>query len=55
MNTRLDDLFDRLARVEIVDVPAGEAGVSIHDEMGATHQCMPVLSALSRCPPVTFG
>jgi stalled ribosome rescue protein Dom34 len=55
MNTRLDDLFDRLGRVEIVDVPAGEAGAPMHDEMGATHQCMPVLSAYLDVRPLLSG
>ena len=55
MKTRLHDLFDRLARMEVVDVPAGEAGVSIQDEMGATRHCAPVLSVYLDVRPLLSG
>ena len=55
MKTRLHDLFDRLARMEVVDVLAGDAGVSIQDEMGATRHCAPVLSVYLDVRPLLSG
>lgn len=55
MNTNAKTLFDRLAQVELVEVPAGEAGVTVRDKAGATRQCVPVLSVYLDLRPLLSG
>ncbi len=52
METNAKELFDRLARIELVDVPEGEAGVPVLDESGATRHCVPVLSVYLDARPM---
>lgn len=55
MSKHSKDLFDRLARVELIDVPAGEVGTPVRDEVGVTRQCMPVLSVYLDVRPLLSG
>lgn len=55
MKTNVKDLFHRLAQVELLDVPAGESGVTVRDERGTTRHCVPVLSVYLDVRPLLTG
>lgn len=49
------DLFDRLAEVDLLDVPVGESGIPVQDEKGILRQCVPILSVYLDTRPLLSG